>query len=233
MSKCINKIAGYDSKIRAPRMLYDIDRALSEASLKEKEFAYHKTKSGVKNRPAPLVIPNGNDGFTVMPIKKNKDGSSEIIGTISAERQSVNGAVDYTITVAEMSNAFIGKGKGVELYLTMVEELLKKGVDMGSYGSPDYLSSGGMTTESAMRVWRSIYKNLDKHLEKFPNLKGAISLIPSNEKAMIFHKGAGKLKDGSVEENQYEQDIGSEPAYSIELYPDTYAKNVARLSKSR
>ena len=34
MSKCINKIAGYDSKIRAPRMLYDIDRALSEASLK-------------------------------------------------------------------------------------------------------------------------------------------------------------------------------------------------------
>jgi len=47
MSKCINKIAGYDSKIRAPRMLYDIDRALSEASLKEKEFADTKTKSGV------------------------------------------------------------------------------------------------------------------------------------------------------------------------------------------
>jgi len=44
MSKCINKIAGYDSKIRAPRMLYDIDRGLSEASLKEKEFAYHKTQ---------------------------------------------------------------------------------------------------------------------------------------------------------------------------------------------
>ena len=36
MSKCINKIAGYDSKIRAPRMLYNIDRGLSEASLKEK-----------------------------------------------------------------------------------------------------------------------------------------------------------------------------------------------------
>jgi predicted GNAT family acetyltransferase len=183
-----------------------------------------------KNKPEPLVIPDGNDGFTVMPVKKNKDGSSEIIGTIAAERQDVNGAVDYTITVAEMSNGFIGKGRGVELYLTMVEELLKKGVAMGSYGSPDYLSSGGMTTESAMRVWRSIYKNLDKHLEKFPNLKGAISLMPSNEKSMIFHKGSGKLKDGSVEENQYEQDIGSEPAYSIELYPDTYAKNVARSS---
>ena len=36
MSKCINKIAGYDSKIRAPRMQYDIDRALNEAELKKK-----------------------------------------------------------------------------------------------------------------------------------------------------------------------------------------------------
>lgn len=36
MAKCINKIAGYDSKIRAPRMQYDIDRALNEAELKKK-----------------------------------------------------------------------------------------------------------------------------------------------------------------------------------------------------
>ena len=44
MSKCINNVPGYNRTIRAPRMQYDIDRALSEASLKEKEFAYHKTQ---------------------------------------------------------------------------------------------------------------------------------------------------------------------------------------------
>ena len=101
----------------------------------------------------------------------------------------------------------------------MVEELLKK-------GNVDYFSSGGMTTESAMRVWRSIYKNLDKHLKDFPNLKGAISLMPSNERGMLFHKGFGKLKSGLIEENQYEQDVGQEPAFSIELYPDVYRKNI-------
>jgi len=185
-------------------------------------------------RAEPLVDPQGDDGFTVMPTEIQPNGERKIVGTIAAEPSDVNGATDYTVNVAEMNNDFIGKGKGVELYLTMVEELLKKGVNMGGFGRvPDYLSSGGMTTESAMRVWRSIYKNLDKHLEKFPNLKGAILLMPSNEKGMIFHKGTAKLKDGGREENQYEQDVGQEPAFSIELYPETYKKNVAKKQKHK
>ena len=36
MSKCINNVPGHNRTIRAPRMQYDIDRALKEAELKKK-----------------------------------------------------------------------------------------------------------------------------------------------------------------------------------------------------
>jgi hypothetical protein len=187
-------------------------------------------------RAEPFVFQDDNE-FTVMPTEIQPDGERLVVGTISAEPWDVNGATDYTVSDVQMNNGFLGKGKGVELYLTMVEELLKKGVHMGGFGRvPDYFSSGGSTTESAMRVWRSIYKNLDKHLEKFPNLKGAILLMPSNEKGMTLHslelmrvsEGIAKVKDGVIEDNYYEQDVGQEPAFSIELYPEIYKKNVAK-----
>ena len=72
MSKCINKIAGYDSKIRAPRMLYNIDRGLSEASLKEKnpglEMKLEKLLS--KNKSKPKYPETAKDVETFKDIKK-------------------------------------------------------------------------------------------------------------------------------------------------------------------
>jgi len=123
---------------------------------------------------------------------------------------------EWSIETVGLSDEFKNKGLGVKLYLKAVEELLKK----GDYAA-SYLSSGGMTTESAMRVWRSLYKNPDKYLKEFPQLKGTFS-IHTNEKNMIVHD------NGPKGEKQYEQDIDSEPAYSIELDPSAYEKNIIK-----
>ena len=69
---------------------------------------------------------------------------------------------------------------------------------MGEYRA-SYLSSGGMTTESAMRVWRSLYRNKDKYLKDFPQLKNTFTMF-NNERGMIVHD------NGTGFEKQYEQD---------------------------
>ncbi len=146
-------------------------------------------------------------------------GAGDIVLEKGGKYESIDG--EWSVDTVGLSDKVKGKGLGVKLYLKAVEELLK----MGEYRA-SYLSSGGMTTESAMRVWRSLYRNKEKHLKDFPQLRGAFAMF-NNERGMIVHD------NGPKEEWQYEQDIGSEPAYSIELYPDVYAKNVSRLSKRK
>ena len=139
-------------------------------------------------------------------------GAGDIVLEKGGKYDSAAG--DWSVDTVGLEDKFKGKGLGVKMYLKAVEELLKMGE-----GRALYLESGGMTTESAMRVWRSLYNNTSKHLKDFPQLKGTFRIF-KNESDMILHD------NGAGFENQYEQDIGSEAAYTIELYPNEYRKKL-------
>jgi len=158
-----------------------------------------------------LVYDEGDEMRMLAISKEDADGNRDLIGEINLDRDVWNdGTKEYVVQSVELKHKkYLNKGLGVKLYIKALEALLKS-------GKADYFTSGGMTTESAMRVWRSLFKNIDKHLENYPEIRQSIMLTPSNERGMIKHPGGGK------EEPSYERDIGSEPAYSIELYAETY-----------
>jgi len=144
------------------------------------------------------------------------------VGDIQIEKGAKYNNIEGEWSVASVGigEGFQGKGLGVKLYLKAVEELLKKGEYVASY-----LSSGGMTTESAMRVWESLYKNPDKYIKEFPQLKGAFSVLKGKDAMAVIDNGPNY-------EKQYEQPLGADPAYSIELYPDKYQKNIEERRKT-
>ena len=141
----------------------------------------------------------------------------DMIGEVTLDRDRwEDGTIEYTVQSSGIHNPkYLRKGLGVKMYVKALEALLQR-------TNADYFSSGGMTTESAMRVWRSLFKNIDKHLADYPEIRQSISLMPVNEMQMIKHPGGGK------EESSYERDVGSEPAYSIELYPERYRQLTGR-----
>ena len=200
-----------DTDYNSPEWYENIARG-AEVTVDGTDVTIKKVKNIKKGDIETAVVFSEPAALTIMI-----PNAGELILEKGGKYNSIDG--EWSIDTVGLSDEFKGKGLGVKLYLKAVEELLKKGEQRASY-----LSSGGMTTESAMRVWRSLYKNPDKYLKDFPQLKGAFHMF-NNERGMIVHD------NGPGFEKQYEQDIGSEPAYSIELYPDTYVKNMEKKRK--
>ena len=158
-----------------------------------------------------VLVDVTKDELSLMFVSKEQKDGRDMIGEVILDRDRwEDGTVEYIVQSSGINHKkYLGKGLGIKMYIKALETLLQR-------TNADYFTSGGMTTESAMRVWRSLFKNIDKHLADYPEIRESISLMPVNEMQMIKHPGGGK------EEPSYERDVGSEPAYSIELYPERY-----------
>ena len=190
-------------KIKNPGLEMKMDKLLSETDSV-------KAKRG--DIATAVVIPEGNKLTIKVP------SAGELVLSLDMSSEYGN---DWVVDTVGLTNEFKGKGLGVKMYLKAIEELLKK--------DALYMSSGGMTTESAMRVWRSLHRQSKEGrgssimAKDFPQLLGTFRVY-KNEDEM-------KVLDNGKFETQYEQDLGDDAAYTVELYPAQYKERMARLGK--
>jgi len=243
MSKC--KPPYNNANIKAPRLNFSIDSGLSNAEdafrTKEEIFEYYiselvvrETKDYIpKDKRASYKNTPGGEAVII----SSPDGNTEIRLSQDSEWNSI-----FSVDSIQLDPKLLNKKMGKRLYFKSIEETLKRG---GSY-----LSSGGMTSNMAARVWKSLEKMskenpklLNKELLKlgFPQLIGTFEVYsPAREEYKIdsrFEEDNVSLDDyivihkdskGNVE--SYEQ-IGSEPVWHAELYHNKYRENLEKLKK--
>jgi len=170
-------------------------------------------------------------------IISSPDGNTEI--RLSQDSQ---GGSDFSVDNIQLDPKHLNKKMGKRLYFKSIEETLKRG--------GLYLSSGGMTSNMAARVWKSLEKMskenpklLNKELLKlgFPQLIGTFEVYsPAREEYKIdsrFEEDNVSLdeyivihKDRKGNVESYEQ-IGSEPVWHAELHHNKYRENLEKLKK--
>ena len=173
-----------------------------------------------------------DESFDTSTVEHSEDGNEKRMvitlpnmGEMSLELPSWDEYKDWKVEAVSIGDKYKGKGAGVRVYIKAIEELLKR-------GDANYMSTGGMTTESAMRVWRSLETNANKIKEDYPQLRGTFT-VTNNESNMMVHEGGKEPGWGVHEETTYEQDIDSEAAFTIELHPKVYEENIKKLENKK
>lgn len=120
---------------------------------------------------------------------------------------------EWHVSISGIDPKLFGKGVGLRMYLSMIEEVLKR-------PEIQYLTNDDTTSEAAMNIWRKIHtrnRNLIKIMvEEFPQLKGTFTSF-SNEGAME--------KDGNV----YIKPLDEDSAYTLALNNTQYKENLKKL----
>jgi hypothetical protein len=183
-------------------------------------------------KPTDAIQLEIDESFDTSTVEHSEDGNEKRtvitlpgVGEMSLELPSWDNSKDWKVESVSIGDKYKGKGAGVRVYIKAIEELLKR-------GDADYMSTGGMTTESAMRVWRSLETNYVKIMGDYPQLRGAFRVY-NNESNMTVFEGGSEPGWAVHDETTYEQGIDEDAAFTIELNPKAYEENIKKLAKEK